>query len=640
MKSRFVPSKVLRRLRHPAALLSSLLLAFAVPATAEPFDVKAHYDKQEIAIAMRDGIKLHTVIYTPRDTSRRYPILLVRTPYSAGPYGPEQYIAPEKMAPSDDFLRDGYIFVFQDGRGTFKSEGAWINLHPRRTTPDGTDESTDAWDSIDWLVKHLPGNNGRVGQWGISHPGWYTVQSMAEPHPALKAASPQATTYDPFIGDDEHRNGAFGLASVEWWYLMSQVSGPDRAKLGNDNPPHEIDFGTPWDYQFFLNAGPTDQLNENHYGGKLGQIWQNMFEHPDYDGFWVKINVHDRLGKIGVPVLNVMGWFDSPDPYGAMATYQDIERQNPGNRSTLVAGPWKHGGWRRDDGSKLGDIRFGSKTSEYFQKDVIFPFFQYYLKDQGTWNPTEAIVFETGANRWHHLPQWPPRQAAARNLYFHADGKLAFDPPGQAGDAHDEYLSDPARPVPYTSEIRREAGAEYMVGDQRYAWARPDVLSYQTDVLEDDITIAGAIPVELFASTTGTDSDWFVKLIDVYPHDAPDNADDPKGVKMGNYQMLVGIEVMRGKYRDSYSHPAPMVPDRVTRIGFDIRDKFHTFKKGHRIMVQVQSSWFPVVDRNPQTFTDIYTARPADYRKATQKVYRSAASPTHLVLPVVQGTLD
>jgi putative CocE/NonD family hydrolase len=614
-------------------LFISILFWCCAPKAETEFDIKAHYDKSEHKIAMRDGIKLHTVVYSPKDTSQKYPILMVRTPYSAGPYGPNSFRALDQMAPSDEFLEDGYIFVFQDGRGTFNSEGEWINLRPIRKGEDGTDESTDTYDTIEWLINNIPGNNGRVGQWGISHPGWYTVMGMIDAHPALKAASPQATTFDAFIGDDDHHNGAYVLLPTEWWYSMSIISGPDRTKLDGASP-ESIDYGTPWAYEFFLNAEPIAKFNEKHFNGLMTQVWQDIVDHPDYDEFWQSRNVGRWLDNIKIPVLNVGGWFDACDPYGAIATYQTIEEKNLANKNTLVFGPWRHGGWRRDDGSKHGDIPFGSKTSEYFQKDIIFPFFQYYLKDAGSWSPSEATVFETGNNRWHHFEQWPPQNIVNKNIYFQKDGGLSFDKPKEESrNAHDGYISDPAKPVPFLLKIRMNPYAtDYIQGDQRYASTRPDVLVYQSEVLDKDITIAGPIMANLFASTSGTDSDWFVKLIDVYPYEAPDHGD----VEMGGYQMMVGIEVMRGKYRNSLSDPEPMTPDLVTPISFEIRDRFHTFKKGHRIMVHVHSSFFPAFDRNPQKFTNIYRAKESDYQKATQKIYRSQKSPSHLVLPILE----
>lgn len=603
------------------------------PEAEQGFNLTANYDKSEYKVPMRDGIKLHTVVYSPRDKSQEYPILMVRTPYSADPYGENLFHPPVRMAPADEFLEAGYIFVFQDGRGTFKSEGEWTNLCPVQKDKNGIDETTDTYDTIEWLIHNIPGNNGRVGQWGISHPGWYTVMGIIGAHPALKAASPQATTLDAFIGDDDHHNGAYALLATEWWYSMSVISGPDREKL-NGKWPQSIDHGIPWAYEFFLNAGPIAEFNERHYKGLMTQVWQDVIDHPDYDDFWKDRNYTEFLSDIKIPVLNVAGWFDSCDPYGAIATYQAIEEKNPDNKNTLVVGPWRHGGWRGGDGSKHGDIKFGSKTSEYFQKEIIFPFFQFYLKDMGNWSPSEATIFETGINQWHRFEQWPPQNITKRKIFFQEDGRLSFEDPEENNQkGHDSYVSDPAKPVPFTTDIRMGQYAyNNMLGDQRFASTRPDVLVYQTDVLEEDITVAGPILCNLFASTSGTDSDWFVKLIDVYPNDAPSNG----RVEMGGYQMLLGVEVMRGKYRNSFSNPEPMTPDQVTPVSFAILDRFHTFKKGHRIMVHVHSSWFPAFDRNPQTFTNIYRAKKSDYQKATQKIYRTPESPSHLVLPVLE----
>jgi len=442
---------------------------------------------------------------------------------------------------------------------------------------------------------------------------------------------PQATTLDAFIGDDDHHNGAYGLHYATWRYGMSVATSPDRADR-NYASAESIDFGTDWDYEFYLNAGPLDEFNERFFRDRGTQVWQDIIDHPDYDEHWISRNYSRLLRSVKIPVLSVAGWFDAPDPYGTIETYQSIERQNLVNNSTLVVGPWSHGGWWAGDGSTLGQMQFGAPTTEYYKKDIIFPFFQYYLKNKGSWSPAEATVFETGNNTWHHLEQWPPENIEKRNIYLHEDFRLSFEKPhGQPGDDHDSYVSDPAKPVPLSPDIPMYK-TNRMVADQRIASTRTDVLTYRTDVLQEDITIAGPILANLFASTSGTDSDWFVKLIDVYPADAADF----KEVRMGGYQMLLGIEVMRGKYRNSLSNPEPMIPNEVTPISFHLWDKFHTFKKGHRIMVQIQSSWFPAFDRNPQTFTNIYRAKKEDYQKATQKIFHSDESPSHLVLPVLQ----
>ena len=600
--------------------------------SVEEYDVRAYYDKSEVMIAMRDGVKLFTAIYSPKDRSKDYPILFYRTPYSIEPYG-EEHRPAEELAPALEMLEEGYIFVLQDIRGTYKSEGEFEvirGIREDKKDPLAIDESTDNYDSIEWLINNVEGHNGRVGQWGISYSGWTTLQGMIEPHPALKASSPQASPSDMFIGDDWHHNGAFRLTyAFAWMNHTAQERDTPTAKA-----PEPFDYGTSWGYEFFLNAGPTSELNQKYFKGQV-PAWEDFINHPNYDEFWQRRNALQYLGNIKHPVLNVAGWFDAEDFYGPISIYQEIEKRNPDNQSTFVSGPWRHGGWVRDDGSCLGDIQFGAKTSEYYQKHIVSPFFRYHLKGEGEWNPKEAIVFETGGNRWHRFDQWPPANNKTKNLYFQADGKLSFDRPKAQKSAADDYISDPNKPVPFTSDFTAGwPGHTWMIEDQRSASARTDVLVYQTEVLKEDITIAGPILVNLFASTSGTDSDFFVKLVDVFPGDTPDPDPNPTGARMGGYQMLVGVETMRAKYRDDYSNPEPMTPNEVTPISFSIWDKFHTFKRGHRIMVQVHSSWFPAYDRNPQQFMDIYHATKNDYNKATQKIYRSAKTPSHLVLPI------
>ena len=600
--------------------------------SVEEYDVRAYYDKSEVMIAMRDGVKLFTAIYSPKDRSKDYPILFYRTPYSIEPYG-EEHRPAEELAPALEMLEEGYIFVLQDIRGTYKSEGEFEvirGIREDKKDPLAIDESTDNYDSIEWLINNVEGHNGRVGQWGISYSGWTTLQGMIDPHPALKASSPQASPSDMFIGDDWHHNGAFRLTyAFAWMNHTAQERDTPTAKA-----PEPFDYGTSWGYEFFLNAGPTSELNQKYFKGQV-PAWEDFINHPNYDEFWQRRNALQYLGNIKHPVLNVAGWFDAEDFYGPISIYQEIEKRNPDNQSTFVSGPWRHGGWVRDDGSCLGDIQFGAKTSEYYQKHIVSPFFRYHLKGEGEWNPKEAIVFETGGNRWHRFDQWPPANNKTKNLYFQADGKLSFDRPKAQKSAADDYISDPNKPVPFTSDFTAGwPGHTWMIEDQRSASARTDVLVYQTEVLKEDITIAGPILVNLFASTSGTDSDFFVKLVDVFPGDTPDPDPNPTGARMGGYQMLVGVETMRAKYRDDYSNPEPMTPNEVTPISFSIWDKFHTFKRGHRIMVQVHSSWFPAYDRNPQQFMDIYHATKNDYNKATQKIYRSAKTPSHLVLPI------
>jgi putative CocE/NonD family hydrolase len=599
--------------------------------------VKAGYNKTEHMIPMRDGVNLYTAIYTPLDTSKTYPFLLYRTPYSVRDYGADVYPQPDAMAPSEAFLDDGYIIVKQDIRGTYQSEGEFMVMRPPRADDapvTATDESTDTYDTIEWILENVPGHNGRVGQWGVSYMGWTTLMGMIDPHPALKASSPQASPSDMFIGDDWHHNGAFRLMYAFYWMSLAaqKRDGPTEVR------PEPFDFGTPWGYQFHLNTeGTTGGLNQRYFEGRLS-MWEEFADHPNYDEYWRVQNFLQYLDGIKHPVLNVAGWFDAEDFYGPISIYQTIEEKNPENQSSLVVGPWLHGGWVRMDGSYLGDIDFGSKTSEYFKEEIVLPFFQYHLKDQGDWKPDEAIVFETGGNRWHRFNDWPPAQTELMNLYLREGRKLSFDPPpANTESVEDRYISDPAKPVPYTTEITLEPGHTWMIEDQRLMSTRPDVLVYQTDVLTEDITIAGPILANLVVSSTGTDSDFFVKLIDVYPGDAPDPDPNPKNVRMGHYQMLVGVEAMRAKFRNSFSDPEPMLPGSETQLSFNIWDKMHTFKKGHRIMVHIHSTWFPAYDRNPQQFMDIYRAEKGDYMKATQTVHRSQNAASHLVLPVLRG---
>jgi len=619
----------------------------------QDFDRRSDYDKSEYMVPMRDGVRLFTIVYTPRDTSKQYPIMLYRTPYSIRPYGPDEYRSP--LGPTEQFDRDGYIFVFQDARGTYRSEGVFQVIKPLNgpdAAPTDADESTDNHDTIEWVLNNIPNHNGRVGQWGISYSGWQTVMGMVDAHPALKASSPQASPSDMFIGDDWHHNGAFRLM-----YAFSWLSNNARRR---DEPTEQrsrrFDYGTPWGYDFFLDIGPLARINELFFHNDV-PAWNEFMEHGAYDDYWQNQNALLSLDDITHPVLNVAGWFDAEDFYGPMSIYYTLEEVNAVNQSTLVVGPWLHGGWRAMSGAFLGCISFDSATSETFQSEVQYPFFSHFLRDEGDWEGTEAIVFETGANVWRHFDRWPPPGAERTPLYFGADGTLSWDAPsagtvmggGASGEpggatgepdaatgtnAYDEYVSDPDKPVPFSAEYRTTQGHLWMIEDQRFAATRPDVLVYESEVLTEDVTIAGPIIATLHASTSGTDSDWIVKLIDVFPGDTPNRPDCP--VPMGDFQMLLAGEVFRAKFRNSYERPEPMVPAEPTRIEFDLRDRFHTFKAGHRIMVQVQSSWFPVIDRNPQTFVDIYAATEEDFQAATQKIYRSARLPSHLTLGVLR----
>ncbi|HKR23475.1 MAG TPA: CocE/NonD family hydrolase [Pyrinomonadaceae bacterium] len=593
--------------------------------------VKADYTKLEQSIAMRDGVKLFTAIYMPKDRSRPYPIMLTRTPYSVSPYGAEQY--RDALGPSLFMQQEKYIFVYQDVRGKFMSEGEWMEVRPHKTTKSGPrdiDESTDTYDTIEWLLKNVPNNNGRVGMWGISYPGFYTSMGAIDAHPALKAASPQAPIADWFIGDDFHHNGALFLPHA---FNFFATLGKPRPKPTTDFPPR-FQHGTPDGYKFFLDMGPLANANRKYLNGDI-KFWNDLMEHPTYDAYWQARDVRPHLRNIKPAVMTVGGWFDAEDLFGALETYKTIEKTNPGISNTLVMGPWFHGGWARSDGDFLGNVNFGSKTSLAYQETIELPFFNCLLKDKCEGKLPEAMVFETGSNQWRRYDSWPPKNVESRELFLNANGKLSFASDKSVA-GFDEYVSDPAHPVPFINGTAIGMTREYMVEDQRFASRRPDVLVYQTDALDRDVTLAGPIKATLFVSTTGTDSDFIVKLIDVFPNSTADPDPNPTGVAMGGYQMLVRGEPMRARFRNSYSTPEAMTPGKVTKIEFTLPDVNHAFTRGHRIMIQVQSSWFPLVDRNPQKFVDINRATESDFQKATQRVYRSGSNTSRVTVSVLK----
>ncbi len=597
------------------------------PSTASAFDVRAHYDKREVLIPMRDGVRLFTIVYTPTRTAARYPILLTRTAYGIPPYGPDAFRAT--LGPSPAFAEEGYIVVYQDIRGKWKSEGEFIHHRPVAKSSGLPNESTDTYDTIEWLLRNIPNHNGRVGQWGISWAGWQVSMGMIDAHPAIRASSPQAPPQDQFLGDDYHSGGAFQLA-----YGFSWMSTNARARTGpNEADARPFEYPTPDGYRFFLDLGAA--ANARRYFADTVPTWNDFMQHGTYDEYWQARNVPKDLVNVTHPVLIVAGWQDAEDFYGPFRMYRAIEEKNPGNRSTIVVGPWVHGGWARGDGESLGAIDFGSKTGEFYRTRVELPFFNAHLKDKGTADLAEALMFETGGNRWRRCDAWPPAGVESRRLYLREEGRLSFDPPAARGETADTYVSDPRKPVPYTAEITPREGRLWVVEDQRFVSSRPDVLVYESEPLAEDLTVAGPLEVTLHASTTGTDADWVVKLIDVFPDHTPDPSPSPTGARLGGYQMLLAGDILRGKFRDSFSHPSPLVPGQVTRLAFELGDRFHTFRKGHRLMVHVQSSWFPMFDRNPQTFVDIYHAEPSDYRTATMRVLRSADSPSYLELPVL-----
>ena len=619
-----------------AAFLGAHAATVQTPPTAPEEDyVKSHYTKYEYRIPMRDGVHLFTAVYVPKDSAQTYPFLITRTPYSVSPYGEDEY--PKRLGPSDEFEKAGYIFVDQDVRGRYMSEGTFVEMRPHidvKKSPNDVDDSSDLYDTIEFLLHHVPGNNGKAGIVGISYPGFYTSASMIDSHPALKAASPQAPMTNLFKGDDSYHGGAFMLdANFGFYTFFHPFEKPSLPK-----PSTPFDMGTPNNYEFYLNAGPIANLDKLY----PNPLFKDQFVHDTYDDYWKARDLAPHMKNVKCAVLVVGGWYDAEDLAGPYLTFHAVSQYNPETPATLVEGPWVHGGWARSDGDHLGDIPFNAKTSDYFRKNIQFPFFEYYLKGKGAPLP-KAEVFETGTNVWRTYDAWPPKDAKPKTLYFHSGGRLSFDLPAasSASAGYDEYTSDPAHPVPFVGYITDGIPQRYMVDDQRFASTRPDVLTYQTEPLTEDVTIAGPISPRLKVTTTGTDADFDVKLIDVYPDDYldPKESQDEKRnipVKMGGYQQLIRGEPMRGKFRNSWEHPEAFTPGKLAEVNFSMPDLNHTFRKGHRIMVQVQSSWFPLTDRNPQTFTDIPYAKPEDFKPATERVYHSpdAASGVEvLVLP-------
>jgi uncharacterized protein len=611
-----------------------------------PRDLRETYTKYEYRIPMRDGTKLFTVVYVPKDASKPYPFLINRTPYSAGVqadgelhYGEDWY--PKQIGPSKEFEDAGYIFVKQDVRGRYMSEGKWQEMtphvNPRRAAGEGQ-ESQDMYDTLEWLLKNVPNNNGKAGIWGISYPGFYTSASIIDSHPAIKAASPQAPVTDLYMGDDSYHGGAFMLAANFGFYASF-------TEQQNPTPlPRtwaEFDYGAADAYDFFLKHRTLADILGT-LTDKQRALLAPTIEHDTYDPFWQTRAIAPHLKNVKAAVLTVGGWFDAEDPQGPFTTYHAIKKYNPGTFDGLVIGPWVHGGWARYDGKQLGRVSFDSKTGEYFRQHIQFPFFEQQLKGVKPAQPiAEVTSFETGSNVWRRYTAWPPAQAKPRTLYFGPGGRLTWQQPA-AGAGYDEYVSDPNKPVPYIGYPATSVPQEYMVSDQRFAATRPDVLVYQSDVLEDDVTIAGPVTPKLFVSTTGTDSDWVVKLIDVYPAEYPAGEEPKRGADvppphgtMAGYQQLVRGNPLRGKFRNGFEHPEAFVPGKVEAISYHLGDVDHTFRRGHRIMVQVQSSWFPLVDLNPQTFVTIPKAKPEDFKAATQRVYHAAETPSGLQVLVM-----
>lgn len=602
-----------------------------------PSYAELHYDKSEHMVEMRDGVSLFTSVYAPKDKSRDYPAILFRTPYSCSPYGEDKY--REKLGPHELFMKEGFIFVYQDVRGRFMSEGEFENMRPHidiKRSPADIDEASDTYDTVDWIVNNLPGNNGKVGMWGISYPGFYTAAGMIDAHPALVAASPQAPIADWYFDDFHHHGALFLPHAFGFLYVFGQPRPEPTTEWGE-----RFDYPTPDGYQFYRDLGPLKNVEEKYYKGSVA-FWNDIVEHPHRDEFWQARDILPHLHNVSPAVLTVGGWFDAEDLWGPLKIYRSTGKKNPGVFNGIVMGPWAHGGWARGKGDRLGYAFFDADTSEFYNEEIIFPFFMCHLKGTCTTDLPEAYMFDTGRNEWRTFDEWPPRQAEQTSLFARAAephrpiGGLDWEMPGDDEKRYAEWVSRPDKPVPFAQDISTRMTRTYMTDDQRFASRRPDVVSFQTEVLEDDVTLAGPIQADLWVSTSGTASDWVVKVIDVFPDDAEDPEDCPERWHRGGYQMMVRSEVIRGRYRNSYERPEPFVPNQPTRVSFELQDVMHTFRKGHRIMIQVQSTWFPLVDINPHTYVEnVFKAEQQHFTTATQRLYHDPQHATRIIVRVL-----
>jgi uncharacterized protein len=599
--------------------------------------IRDHFTKREVYIPMRDGVHLFTSIYTPKDEGKKYPILLRRTPYSCSPYGADAFSTSFQNM---NLARAGYIFVFQDVRGRYMSEGEFVDVRPFNPAPDpspkakkAVDEGSDTYDTVDWLLKNASNNNGRVGVMGISYPGFYATMAILAGHPAIKAVSPQAPVTDWFVGDDFHHNGAFMLMDAFSFY---SGFGKPRPKPTTEGQAGFRDWKTPDGYDFYLRAGALRNFTEK-YGMKDIPFWNDLMAHPNYDSWWRMRDPRPYLKNVMPAVMTVGGLFDAEDCWGAWNTYKALESQNPAaHPNRIVMGPWVHGGWARGAGERLGNVVFGSKTSDFYQKEIELPFFEFHLKGLGAMDLPEADIFETGSNRWTTYDAWPPKNIELKKFFFHQKGKLTDVAPATVGQGkweYDKYVSDPAKPVPYTEDVHLRRTREYMTDDQRFAARRPDVLVYQTEVLSEALTVTGPVAADIWASLSSTDADFVVKLIDVFPDTLKG---EENGVPLGGYQMLVRGEVFRGRYREGFGNPRAFAPQEATNLKFELPDVAHTFLPGHKMMIQVQSTWFPLVDRNPQKFTNIYEAKDSDFEPAEITIWHNTAHASGVVLPVLK----
>lgn len=606
-------------------LIGNMLAAAQQPGGKQALPVGKYiaenYTRATYKVPMRDGVHLYTIVYSPKDKSQKYPMIMTRTPYSIGPY--EENLHRFSLGPNPQFAAEGYIFVYQDVRGRYMSEGEYSNMRPqlqKKGGPKDIDESTDTYDSIDWLVRNVPNNTGKVGLYGISYPGFYTSAGMINAHPALKAASPQAPIADWFFDDFFHHGTFFLSHAFGFFGRFGDPRGPELTTQRVPQPNYKTQDG----YKFYLDIGSLKNVNPRYFKDKI-TFWNDMMAHPTYDKFWQDRNLLPHLKNVAPAVMTVGGWYDAEDLYGTFRTYQAIEKQNPGINNILVCGPWAHGQWSNPSATSLGHINFGSDTAAFYQKEIELPFFNYHLKGKGEVKLPEAYVFETGANRWRQFSHWPPKKTKSLVYHLAPNGKLSTQH-NTTRDGHDDFVSDPNKPVPTSERIAFGMPPAYMTDDMRFASTRPDVLTYQTDVLEDDLTLVGPIKAELRVATTGTDADWIVKVIDVFPNDYKgQSAQKITDKDMRGYQMHVRSEMIRGRYRHSFEKPEPFKPNEPTTIVLNLQDVLHTFKKGHRVMVQIHSTWFPLIDRNPQKYVpNIFFANDEDFTVATHRVYRSA----------------
>jgi uncharacterized protein len=608
------------------------ILAFSSYSYSQSSDrLKEKYDKQEVYITMRDGVKLFTSVYTPKNTSVAHPVLLNRTPYNIEPGGPKSFNIFMQLY--ERYTSDEYIMVFQDVRGKYMSEGIYEDIRPvlpEKKSNKDIDETTDTWDTVDWLIKNIKNNNGNVGIFGISYPGFYSTMGLINAHPAVKAVSPQAPVTAWFLGDDFHHNGAFFI--LDCFSFFSGNGYPHRALTRKGYPGFR--WPVPDNYEFFLGIGADKNIAPKFLGDSV-RFWNDAFSHPDYDDFWKTRDPRPFLKNVTPAVLTVGGWFDAEDLYGALHTYEAIEKQNSSSvKNFIVMGPWSHGQWAFGKSNNLGNIYWGQDANKTFQA-LEKEFFDHFLNGKGNSEIPKATIFITGSDNWRNFDSWPPKNVFEKKLYLQPGGAASFSAP-ETTDSFDEYISDPMKPVPYSEAVHDYRTAEYMTDDQRFASRRPDVMVYKTDILPEDITLTGPLTADLFVSTSGTDADYIVKLIDVYPPDAKADLSTDVKVPLGGYEMLVRGEVFRGKYRNSFEKPEPFVPGEVAEVKYKMPDIAHTFKKGHRIMVQVQNSWFPLVDRNPQKFVDIYTCPDNDFQKAAMRIYHDAGHSSGITLTVLQ----